>query len=193
MIALFIVLLLVVPTYAMNTRVKKMKNIGHEYSYSGFEETFDEIFESSIMVEDVAGIIGENTMMPNSKYESRINQITNDEINDVAPKVNLNILVRPQIRTEIRDWSGTVYIRSDGSVEPSDAPIATSDNITYTLTDNITSSGDGIVVERDNIIIDGAGHIVQGGGASNSFGIVIVGRKNVTIRNIDVRNFDCGI
>jgi len=31
----------------------------------------------------------------------------------------------------------------------------TVDNVTYTLTDNISNSADGIVVERNNIVIDG--------------------------------------
>ncbi|MEM3703119.1 MAG: hypothetical protein QXX79_01660, partial [Candidatus Bathyarchaeia archaeon] len=63
----------------------------------------------------------------------------------------------------VKAWSGTVYIGEDGSIYPSDAPIITSDNITYTLTGNITSSGDGIDVERNNIIIDGAGYTIEGG------------------------------
>jgi len=54
---------------------------------------------------------------------------------------------------------GTIYIRPDGSICPPEAPIERDGNI-YTLTDNITSSGSGIVVERDNIIIDGAGYII---------------------------------
>lgn len=33
--------------------------------------------------------------------------------------------------------SGTIYIRPDGSIEPSTAPISTVDNITYIFTDDI--------------------------------------------------------
>jgi hypothetical protein len=58
------------------------------------------------------------------------------------------------------EWTGTVYIRADGRIDPPDAPIITCDNRTYTLTDNIDC---GIVVERDNIIVDGAGYTVTGG------------------------------
>jgi hypothetical protein len=43
---------------------------------------------------------------------------------------------------------GTIYIRADGSIDPSTAPISTVHNVTYTFTDNIYDS---IVVERDNI------------------------------------------
>lgn len=35
--------------------------------------------------------------------------------------------------------SGTIYIRADGSIDPPDAPVITLDNVTYTLTGNITS------------------------------------------------------
>jgi len=59
-------------------------------------------------------------------------------------------------------WTGTVYIRADGSIDPPDAPIITYDNVTYTLTDNIASSDCGIIILRDGIVIDGAGFSVEG-------------------------------
>ncbi|MEM3699489.1 MAG: hypothetical protein QXL57_01285 [Candidatus Bathyarchaeia archaeon] len=77
------------------------------------------------------------------------------------------------VREAESDWNGTVYIRADGSVDPPDAPIVTFDNVTYTLTDNITSSGDGIIVERDNIIIDGSGYTIQGLKVYPNKGIVL--------------------
>ncbi|MCK4478072.1 hypothetical protein KAU88_06060, partial [Candidatus Bathyarchaeota archaeon] len=55
--------------------------------------------------------------------------------------------------------TATIYIRADGSVDPDTAPISSSDNITYTFTDDIY---DEIVVERDDIVVDGAGYTVQG-------------------------------
>jgi len=90
-------------------------------------------------------------------------------------------------------WTGTVYIRADGSIDPSDAPIITYDNVTYTLTDNITSSGDGIVVERDNIVVDGAGYTVQGTMEWSSSGIDLSYRSNVTIKNVGIKRFWFGI
>jgi parallel beta-helix repeat protein len=90
-------------------------------------------------------------------------------------------------------WTGTVYIRADGSIDPPDAPITTYDNITYTLTDNITSIAHGIVVERDNIIIDGGGYTVEGTRAYYSMGIALSNRINVTIKDINVKNFDYGL
>lgn len=86
--------------------------------------------------------------------------------------------------------SGTIYIKADGSVDPPDAPIYTGDNVTYTLTDNIS---DEIVVERDHITIDGAGYTLQGAGAYLSEGIKLWGRSNITIKNVEVINFYYGI
>jgi len=88
---------------------------------------------------------------------------------------------------------GTIYIRADGSVDPPDTPITTIDNVTYTLTGNITTSDDGIFVERDNIIIDGNGYTVQGSGTFFSRGIILAGRSNVTIKNTRIMTFHFGI
>jgi len=90
-------------------------------------------------------------------------------------------------------WTGTVYIRADGSIDPPDAPITTYDNVIYTLIDNITSSGDGIIVQRDNIIINGAGYTIQGSGDYPYSGIKISGRTNVTVANATIRGFYFGI
>jgi parallel beta-helix repeat protein len=91
------------------------------------------------------------------------------------------------------EWTGTVYIRADGRIDPPDAPIITDDNITYTLTGDVTSTADGIVVERDNIIIVGAGYTLQGTSRFKGKGIVISGRYNVTVKNINIQNFAFGI
>jgi len=83
--------------------------------------------------------------------------------------------------------SGTICIRADGSIEPPTAPIYTADNITYTLTANITADADGIVIERDNIVVDGAGYTVEGGGSGT--GIDLSQRNNVTVKNTTIQNF----
>jgi len=94
----------------------------------------------------------------------------------------------------VKGDSGTVYIRADGSIDPLDAPVSTLDNVTYTLTGNVTSSSDGIVVERDNIIIDGDGYAIQDLGAHYGFrGIDLTGRSNVTIKNTKITGFSTGI
>jgi parallel beta-helix repeat protein len=83
---------------------------------------------------------------------------------------------------------GTIYIRADGSIDPPTAPISTADNVTYTLTDDINGS---INVERDNIVVDGAGYTVTGSGSGN--GTTLTDRSNVTVRNVTIKNFTCGI
>lgn len=85
--------------------------------------------------------------------------------------------------------SGTICIRSDGSVYPDTTPIATLDNITYYFTNNIY---DEIVVQRNNIVVDGAGYILQGTGGSGT-GIYLSGISNVTIKNIEIVSFTTGI
>jgi len=84
--------------------------------------------------------------------------------------------------------SGTIYIRADGSIDPSTAPISSLDDTTYTFTDDIYDS---IVVERSNIIIDGEGHTLQGSGSGDGF--YLGGTSNVTIRNTNIKGFDYGI
>jgi len=91
-------------------------------------------------------------------------------------------------------WTGTVYIRADGSIDPPDAPIITYDNVTYTLTDNITSDGDGIIVEKGYVVIEGASYTVQGVGDGTGMHIsAYLGASNVTVRNVTVQGFGTGI
>lgn len=85
---------------------------------------------------------------------------------------------------------GTIYIMADGSINPSTAPISTSDNVTYQLTDNINDS---IVVKRDNITINGAGWSLQGANVINSIGLDISFRNNITIANLTITQFTFGI
>ncbi len=88
--------------------------------------------------------------------------------------------------------SGTIYIRADGGIDPSTAPIQRNGDV-YTLTGNITSDYGGIVIERDNIMVDGAGYALLGTYAYESRGTDITGRSNVTIKNTNIRNYDYGV
>ena len=88
--------------------------------------------------------------------------------------------------------SETIHIRADGSIDPPTAPISSVDNVTYILTGNIASDADGIVIERDNITLVGAGYTVQGTG-TQSEGILLSGRSNVTVKNTQVTEFDIGL
>ncbi len=59
--------------------------------------------------------------------------------------------------------NNTIYIRPNGEVEPSTAPIQRMGD-TYTFKDNIFGS---IIIERDNAVIDGAGFTLQGTGTDD--------------------------
>lgn len=89
----------------------------------------------------------------------------------------------------VKSKSGTIYIRADGSIDPSTAPILREENL-YALTSNIN---DGIVVEKSNVTIEGNGYTVQGTGAQYSAGISLYGKSNVTIKNVRIRAFSWGI
>lgn len=83
--------------------------------------------------------------------------------------------------------TGTIYIKTDGSVDPPDAPIQRDGDL-YTFTDNIY---DFIIIERDNIVVDGADYTVEGTGIGT--GIYLLQRSNVILKNIRIINFQCGI
>jgi parallel beta-helix repeat protein len=85
---------------------------------------------------------------------------------------------------------GTIYIRTDGSIDPPTSPISTLDNITYTLTDNINGS---LYIERDNITFDGAGHDVMGGGSGLGVGVTLDHVNNVTVENMKIGTVGTGI
>jgi parallel beta-helix repeat protein len=83
----------------------------------------------------------------------------------------------------------SIIIGADGSVSGT-SNIVTSDNATYTFTDNINGS---ILVQRNNIVIDGAGYTLQGEGGMTEYGITLSGTTNVTIQNTQIVNFEVGI
>lgn len=83
--------------------------------------------------------------------------------------------------------SGTIYIRPDGSIDPSGTPILRSEN-TYTFTADILGS---IVVEKNDISIEGAGHILHG--LMDTPGIELNSLTSVTVRNVTITDFDYGI
>jgi len=110
--------------------------------------------------------------------------------------VVLYIIFVLYIKPEIAD--GTIYIRDDGSIHPSKAPISSVDNITYTLTRNIINGS--IAVERENIVIDGADYTLEGTWKYTisetwvgSKGIDLTERSNVTIKNMKIKAFHYGI
>ena len=108
----------------------------------------------------------------------------------------LSMLVSIPKISIVKAWTGTVYIRADGSVDPPTAPIQRNGDL-YTLTGNISKDTDGsaIIVERDGITIDGASYTLHGPGARRefSYGIYLSGRNNVMIRSIQTEEFWLGI
>jgi parallel beta-helix repeat protein len=85
------------------------------------------------------------------------------------------------------EWTGAIYIRADGSIDPSDAPIQRFENL-YALLNNVTGS---LIVQRDSIFLDGCGYSIEGKGEEE--GINLENRKNVTISNFMIKNFYIGI
>lgn len=88
------------------------------------------------------------------------------------------------------DASGTIYIRADGSMDPPTAPIDRDGDL-YTLTDNIFSDTDGIVIERGDITLNGTGYMISG--SSTARGIVLQGVDNITVTSLDLERFNYGI
>jgi len=84
----------------------------------------------------------------------------------------------------------TIYIRADGTIEPANVNITTSDRVKYTF--NGTNYYP-IVIERSNITLDGNGFAVQGKKDYRSIGINLYNLNNVTITNVTVRDFSYGI
>ena len=104
----------------------------------------------------------------------------------------------------------TVFIQSDGNVNPQNVPIQRNGN-TYTFTDNIY---DPILIQKSNITLDGAGYSligtlseeqknsepILGLGPNTTFSILYVigidfdkNVSGVTIKNVNIGNFSVGI
>lgn len=88
----------------------------------------------------------------------------------------------------VASFVGTVYIRADGLVNPADAPFSTLDNVTYTLTEDIDSM---VVIQRSNVVLDGSWYTLQGSGSGE--GVSLFGVSNVTVKNMNIRGFGCGM
>lgn len=83
--------------------------------------------------------------------------------------------------------SGTVYIKSDGTIDPGTAPISKVGNI-YTLTGNIY---DNLEIQRSGITLDGDGYSIDG--TYSGFGVYGNGVNNVTVKDLEVTEFYVGI
>lgn len=77
-----------------------------------------------------------------------------------------------------------VYIRADGTVDPATTPIERFGDV-YVFADNLLNHT--LEVQCDNIVVDGAGFTLKGVGANA--GVTLSGRQNVTIKNLDIKNY----
>ena len=89
-----------------------------------------------------------------------------------------------------------IYIRNDGSIEPAASPIKRAGEV-YKLTGNVVLYT--IEIQRDNTVLDGAGYAIQGNSSrikgydDGNNGLIIAGRKNVTVKNLNFEIGDTGI
>jgi len=92
-----------------------------------------------------------------------------------------------------------IYIRSDGSIEPPNAPIKNVGGNNFVFTDDLSPPpSDSLLnrslytinIEKDNIVLDGLNHTFTG---LDGQGIEIFYRHNVTVQNIVISNFKTAI
>ncbi len=93
----------------------------------------------------------------------------------------------------------TIYLRADGSIDPSDAPVDVH-GTTYTLTGDIQCPRGGycIYIERNGILLDGYGYTIEGWNPQDEpsvsgNGIYVDSVSNVQISNVIIRGCVCGI
>ena len=81
---------------------------------------------------------------------------------------------------------GSVYIRCDGTIEPSSAPVKRNGDI-YTMEGDIFGS---IVIEKSNITLNGANHLLRG--TKDGLGVTLNLTTNVRLENLRVEGFNVG-
>jgi parallel beta-helix repeat protein len=83
----------------------------------------------------------------------------------------------------IQSYQGTIFIPGDTSIGNWDP-----DTRTYTLTTDVFET---IQIDEGDLTLDGGGHIVSGSGSGD--GLYIHQRNGITIENIRVQKFSCGV
>lgn len=86
----------------------------------------------------------------------------------------------------VKSKKSTIYIRSDGTIDPSNAPISKNGN-TYSLTADIV---DGIIIQKNNLIFDGNDHTITWAGIYmfyTSSGTI----KNIVFNSSSLSLFEC--
>lgn len=82
-----------------------------------------------------------------------------------------------------------ITITSDGYVVPQNAPIQRIGQL-YTITDDIINQT--IIIQRSNIVVDGKNYKIQGA-LNAAEAVSIQNMVNVTLKNLEITNFWCGI
>lgn len=80
----------------------------------------------------------------------------------------------------------TIYIKSDGTIDPPNVPIQRTGNV-YTFTGDIKNAT--IQIQRNNIILDGAGYILRGNGQFWNTAINLTNTNNAIIENLQITNY----
>ena len=100
--------------------------------------------------------------------------------------------------SQVIDIKPPIYIRADGSVDPSTTPIQRNgDN--YTLTGDMETNVHWptfLVIERSNMTLDGAGHFLNidlNPTETASTAIGVTGMSNITLTNLTITGFACCI
>ncbi len=83
-----------------------------------------------------------------------------------------------------------ITIQADGSVYPLGAPIHTTDNVTYSLSGDITIP---IIVQRNDILFRGGTYMLAGTGGGSGQAITLQNVQNVTVTSMNIRTFTTGI
>jgi parallel beta-helix repeat protein len=119
----------------------------------------------------------------------------------IIPGIMLTLLLIGMLPAAVRikyvkgTWTGgTIYIKTDGNIVPSSAPIKRDGQI-YRLTQDVKSDGDGLVVEMDRVLVDGGEHKIVGSRSSeigDSKGVFLVG-SYISIKNLEITGFHVGV
>lgn len=103
----------------------------------------------------------------------------------IASTATLATTIKPA-----RANAGTIYIRTDRSIDPQSAPIRRTGDL-YVLTSDICNET--LEIQANNIVIDGQEHRLWSTVASASSGTCLSSVINDTVRNITIDNYANGI
>ncbi len=121
------------------------------------------------------------------------NESGSDGIGDTSYVIDSNNIDNyPLMKPWTPYENGTIYIRNDGSIDPTGAPLRRKGD-SYAVTGSIECNNTGIVIQRDNMILDAANFALQGTLAANSIGVDLSNRNSVTIENMNIDKFINGI